>query len=836
VLVRGYVFGYIGRRKIDTAEANNIKITGSAAAAGFAAAAAQFLLTRELMVVSQGYELNVGFVFFAWLAWVGIGSAAGGVFVGRRRPGANTVGALLLALGALLPLSVLWARVQGRLFGYAHGELIPVEHVLVMSLLALAPVCLLSGFLFPVLCRAATPEASETSAAAARVYAWDTLGSAIGGIVLSVVLAGRIGSVGCAAAAATIVAFIGIVWLSRPIRLVAWFALVIGIAASPVWLGAGSVATRTLAWGRPVRESVESGYGNITVLRDGDQHSFFTNGRHAGEVPDTVFGEYMAHTPLLAHPAPKRVFMMGAGPVQIAEALKHRVARVTWAELDPRLIELKEEYTPRDLKRVYTDPHVRIVARDPRRYLAQTKEKYDVIVIDAGAPETIAMNRYFTKEFFNLLRTRLAHGGVAAVTLPFTENYMGAAETTMFGTIFRSAVKETMDPQHDSSYLTFKPQFVPGLKPMLLLGSGIDSLGFTKPEDAAGRFRRRGIHSAHYSAAAAAYYFDPARRREAFAQFSPDKTAYFSHAEKGDVEWSGINSLLKNPDTVINSDFSPTAAFSHIQYAASYYGTSSIARFLAGIRKNKPHKNVDLRQEDENRWRRFKTSAFVFVSLMILLFSAGRLGRRSHGARKANAFILIAIAGAAGMAAQLVLIFVFQVLFGVVYQYLGALNAMFLGGAALGAAAASNRVAENKSGRFALVNSILLLCFVIFILIIPSVALSALSTGTLNSARMISAAFFWAMALFTGGAVGAVFPHALNYLRGGESASAGAPAAGLIYFADLAGACFASLAASALLIPLLGIVKTLFAALLAVMLAAAAAAGGVGAKNRPKQK
>jgi spermidine synthase len=38
---------------------------------------AQVALLRELLMVFHGNELSIGIIFSAWLAWVGIGSAAG---------------------------------------------------------------------------------------------------------------------------------------------------------------------------------------------------------------------------------------------------------------------------------------------------------------------------------------------------------------------------------------------------------------------------------------------------------------------------------------------------------------------------------------------------------------------------------------------------------------------------------------------------------------------------------------------------------------------------------------------------------------------------------------
>jgi spermidine synthase len=778
----------------------------TAAAAGFASMAAQFLLARELMIVALGEELNVGFVFFAWLLWAGIGSAAGGAAVRRWKPGRDAVGLLMVALGALVPLSVVWSRVQGRLFGFVHGEMIPPEYVLLMCLAALAPVCFATGFLFPVLCRFEESE-SGRRCPSGRIYAWDTAGAACGGIIASLVLITAAGSLGTAAAAATLAGFTGAAWMSRPFRYWMWFALIAAAASSPVWLGAAGVASRTVAWGRPVRESVESGYGNITVLRDREQYSFFANGRLAGEAPDAVFGEYMAHTPLLAHPGPKRVFFIGAGPVAASEALKHKPALLVWAELDGRLLELKRKYTPENLKWVYTDPRVKIVSGDPRRYLSRNSEKYDVIVIDAGAPETVALNRYFTVEFFRLALERLTPDGVAAVTVPFTENYMGGAEKALFAGIFRSASAAMRGG--------IFPRLIPGPKALLLFGNGADwaSAGGAA---AAGRFRGRGIRSAHYSETLASYYFDPARLDSALSEFARDPAAYFADPDR---QKHALIRLLRETRAPLNSDFRPAAVLNHIQYSASYSRSSAIAHFIAAHFKTAGDANKPLIDWfplfSSNRKILYKQLAALLAVLAVCF--AVRISGRKTGA----AVCAVAVVGAAGMAAEIVLIFSFQVMYGVVYQYLGAINAAFLGGAAAGAAFAARKLGAGdpdpgvKIRRTALFMAFIFLMMILFVHGVGEVPASW--------APWLIAAF----AVAVGWSVGAVFPYTVRY-RGpsgdaGVSACAGAGEASLsggLYFADMAGAGAGALLTSSILIPVYGVAVTLCCLTILVLSAA----------------
>lgn len=766
--------------------ARGYRVAAAAVAAGFASMTAQFLLARELMIVALGEELNVGLVFFAWLLLVGIGSAAGGAAVRRWRPGGDAAGLLLIALGLLVPLSVIWARVQGVLFGFAHGEVIPPEYVLLMSLAALAPVCFATGFLFPILCGMGEGDGAGTGVSG-RVYSWDTIGGAAGGAASSLLLIVTAGALGTALAAAAVACFTGAVLMTRPFGRWAWFVLVVAFASSPVWLGAAGVASRTVAWGQPVRESAESGYGNIIVLKNKNQYSFYANGRLAGEVPDTVFGEYLADTAMLAAPGPKRVLLIGAGPVEVAEVLKHGPKEVVWAELDARLIELKKKYTAGPDARVYSDPRVRIVAGDPRRYLTHKGGHFDVVIVDAGAPETVALNRYFTIEFFRLLLGGLTPDGVAAITVPFTENYMGDPEGSMFAGIYAAAYAAMNEQGRAERSGARFPRLIPGPKALLLFGNG-DGWEAVDGITAASRFAERGVVSKRYGAALASYYFDPARADAVFSVFAKDPAEYYADPNR---RKNAAKEIVLESKKAINRDFIPAAVINHIKYSGTYYKKSLVAGLIE--RYFRGGRGVgDSFDHTKRQW-------FLLAGMAIFSMAVMFCGMKLTIVRNFGIYLAAAATGAAGMAAEIILIFVFQVKFGVVYQYLGAINAAFLAGAAAGAAFAFVVLRKGKL----LAVTVFRLAAIALTTIICLMVAYLKNAGAGESMLLI---FIFAAA--TGVCIGAVYPCLVRIMAG--AAGREASLSGRVYFADMAGACAGALLTSTFFIPVFGITTTLF--------------------------
>ncbi len=720
---------------------------------------AQLLLARELMVASSGDELSIALVFFAWLLWVGVGSTAGGLAVKFFKPPPSAIAWLLIVYGLLIPFSIFWARCQGQLLGFHQGEMIPVGTTLLAALIALGPVSVFTGILFSVLCRSAEDEGGRGGAGI--VYSLDTAGSVVGGVTFSLLLVQLLSPTSCAALAGLAVIIAGTFNLSGATRNVVLAVAAVLLISSPFWIARVEKHTRETAWGRNIEFSMESGYGNITVLKDDEQYSIFSNGQFTGAVPDSVFGEYSAHIPLLAHPAPRRVMTIGASATTVSEALKHGIEKIDVVELDPRMQAVRRRLCPDNLKWIYDDPRVDIIVRDPRRFLAKTDRKYDVIIIEADAPRTLQQNRYFTVEFLSLLRARLSESGLAATSVPFTENYMGSAEVALLGSII--ATYKQLDAA--------MPLLIPGPKTFLLWSPGRQLE--ISAEKAAARFNARGIKSAHFSADSAAYYFDAGRIGFALSQFSDDIMEYSMTDDKMGAAFQWLTS---RDDVRPDSDKRPVSVFLHSVFTSTYF--RSPAYRIIGSARRIVTGNITI----------------YFLLAAAILFAAGFSGGPgSHVAMSGGVFIV----GFTGILVELVLIFHFQTVFGIVYQYLGLLTAAFLGGAAVGGAAGA-RVARGRGVGAAW--SLPAAACGLAVVAAAGYAYTYLSSGsTIFDAAAIT------FLIFAGGAApGFIYPCAVSLwnVRKGMTESG---AAGFLYAADLFGACTGALLMGTILFPLLGV-------------------------------
>jgi len=303
----------------------------------------QVLLLRELMTAWRGNEMSFGLALAVWLTAGGAGSAGYGLVSRRLAPRSSTLAAAVATLGVLAPLSLLAARALRALLGLSAGEITGFAPLLTASLLSLAPFTLIAGFTFALATAVVDRRSGGSGVPAGNVYLLEAAGAAGGGIVASFVLLPFASPV-AGALLATAVALACSAWLARrgPVRAVAALAAlaIATLALTPVARSVDDASVSAQWRGSGFVSQSNSVHGRIVTVSSGSQKSVYENGVLAVSVPDRRSAEETVHLPLLAHPSPERVLLLGGGlGGGVAEALKHpTVTSVDYVELDPELI------------------------------------------------------------------------------------------------------------------------------------------------------------------------------------------------------------------------------------------------------------------------------------------------------------------------------------------------------------------------------------------------------------------------------------------------------------------------------------------------------------------
>ncbi|MFO7189538.1 MAG: polyamine aminopropyltransferase [Pseudomonadota bacterium] len=136
------------------------------------------------------------------------------------------------------------------------------------------------------------------------------------------------------------------------------------------------------------------------------------------EKDEFYYHENMVHPAAVAHPEPKKVLVVGGGDGGTAEELlKHpSIEQVTLVELDDEVIDVAKRYFHSIHRGVFDDPRLRLVIGDGLKYISETQEKFDMIVLDLPDPVGPAAALY-EEPFFRDCARALASGGAMTLHL-----------------------------------------------------------------------------------------------------------------------------------------------------------------------------------------------------------------------------------------------------------------------------------------------------------------------------------------------------------------------------------------------------------------------------------
>ncbi|EGW32489.1 uncharacterized protein SPAPADRAFT_61556 [Spathaspora passalidarum NRRL Y-27907] len=155
-------------------------------------------------------------------------------------------------------------------------------------------------------------------------------------------------------------------------------------------------------------------FGNVLVLNGIIQCT---------EKDEFAYQELITHVPIMAHPNPKKVLVIGGGDCGvIRELIKHveddTVEEITMVEIDDMVIQLSCKFLPSMAYQI-RHPKVNLIIDDGFKYLKETTKKFDVIITDSSDPEGPA-EEFFQINYFKLLLNALSINGI--VIMQSSEN------------------------------------------------------------------------------------------------------------------------------------------------------------------------------------------------------------------------------------------------------------------------------------------------------------------------------------------------------------------------------------------------------------------------------
>lgn len=246
--------------------------------------------------------------------------------------------------------------------------------------------------------------------------AWPFLLLPLAGQVRGAALTGLVNLVAAAVVAGVLLR----TQLSRRARRTATAALLAAAALLGVLLVQAQdieVDARQRLYDDPVVVAEHSQYQDIVITRRGEDTRLYLDGDlQFSSVDEYRYTESLVH-PVLARD-PRRVLVLGGGDGLAArELLRHpSVEEVVQVELDPAVLELARTRLADLNGRALDDPRVQVVVADAFTWLRDPpREAFDAVVVDMPDPDTPALGRLYSVEFYGLVGSVLAPGGLVAV-------------------------------------------------------------------------------------------------------------------------------------------------------------------------------------------------------------------------------------------------------------------------------------------------------------------------------------------------------------------------------------------------------------------------------------
>ncbi len=409
--------------------------------AGVALLALEVVWFRLLLLAAIGYPGTFAVMLATVLAGIALGGLAGGLVL-RRWPGVYVyAGPALWAAGALGVAS--YAVFLLRLSALSARLVTEVPDVLALGALLMLPTSLLSGAVFALAGAGIKAEGRRDAEATGILTFVNTLGSALGSIAGGFLLLPFLGMERAVFAIVILYAASGaVLWARMAARQAHAIAALVVVAAALAAFPFGALASRLERF--PVerfamlRETPMAKQAKVVSVREGvaetllylqvpilggvSSHALFVNATSMADT-DWESRRYMklyVYWPTAVHPNLKKALLIAYGVGNTAKALADSpgLEQIDVVDISRDVLDAAEVIYPDAGENPLRDRRVRTHVEDGRQFLQATGERYDLITSEPPPPRAAGVVNLYTREYFQLIRSRLAPGGMATYWLP----------------------------------------------------------------------------------------------------------------------------------------------------------------------------------------------------------------------------------------------------------------------------------------------------------------------------------------------------------------------------------------------------------------------------------
>jgi spermidine synthase len=433
---------------------------------GFIALSLEILWLRLLTVMLKCTAFAFGTMLAIYLGGLGLGAVAGTSLVQRsRRPAsAFLVMQTLVAVSAGLAIFLLVSHTAeflvpnlstyfgvrdplnvslalNGIFAWWRNQVVQPEtlaetgrfvlFMVVVPLLLILPSTTLMGLSFPYLQKAVQHDIDKIGRRVGALQVANILGCMAGASLTGLTLLNEFGTAVTLKIVLGLASIFAALWLRNILRTrvgSAAFALAF-IAIVWVALPSGQTLWSRLHGAQPSRVVFAEDGSGVSLMRDDGTElnpyiTVFVNGLGYSWIPYGDIHTVLGALPLLVHPDPRDIAVIGLGSGDTTFSIGGRpeVRSIRCIEiLRPQLENLRQlvqTHPDPGLLKLLDDKRVEHLSGDGRAYLKRSELRFDIIEADAQWPTTAYAGNVYSREYFELLKSRLKIGGFAVTWAP----------------------------------------------------------------------------------------------------------------------------------------------------------------------------------------------------------------------------------------------------------------------------------------------------------------------------------------------------------------------------------------------------------------------------------
>jgi predicted membrane-bound spermidine synthase len=371
---------------------------------GLVSSLVQLVILREFTFSIAKNEFSFVLSAGFWILFCSLGS-----LIGKR---AKKLGAssLSVLMASFFCFTVCFIHLAKLLVGLAYYEAASLGFILVSSIILIGPNSFLVGYSFSRFSNEYLENNAFSKGIFAQFFGYEAVGFFLGGILFSLFLSKYRNPFYFAFLPAIVIIF------SKKIKIknISWLLTIVFLGSVLVFSFPAILKQEFM--GADILFYRGSSYGPFVLARKSGVESLYANGVLTATSEDKAWNEEFIHTGFSAVDEPKNILFIGPYFTgHLEEILKYNIDSVECIDANPAFLDLSAGWNrlnPLDTKKI------NFFVDDPRLYIRKNNKKYDCIFMNIAVPSSLAFNRYFSREFFGLIREHLDQKGIFCFYIP----------------------------------------------------------------------------------------------------------------------------------------------------------------------------------------------------------------------------------------------------------------------------------------------------------------------------------------------------------------------------------------------------------------------------------